>query len=586
MNTNQRLASAVAAALLVGAGLPAHAFETIEFGNGAKLETRLNATYTLSDRMQDRNSVIAKSSGINDGDNNFDKGALTSNRLALLFDGKLSRPMENGDDLGLVLSASTFYDDVYHRKNDNDPGSGLPDAHYNPNGVNKAPPFNEFTKDAKYYHGGYSRLLDAYAYTLYDIDGHRLSARLGRQVVSWGEALFFPSISLAQGPADGTKTGIPGTETKDQLLPEDQVSFSFELNPAWSLLAQWQFNFHETLAPAPGSYLNSSDAVGPGGNCLGPWVNLPSVVIPAYHVNFAGYTGCSFGKRGADIMPSDTGQWGVGTRYRITDTTEVGLYYLNYSDRTPVPEINAFTPGVPIPPALQPSFHITQIGNGSYRVRYFDNVKLIGATVSTSLGVVSMAGEVSYKQGAPVLVNTIVNPATGATIPNPTRGDILQVNVNAFANLGRTPLAPMTVLIAEISDVNITSVDAARAPGVESLPPAFQAYYQPTKDRSFRTTNAVAFSGVATLSYPNLFEGWDLDLAGSYLAQLNGRTLVGGVGGQGDQRYSLGFTFTRLSRLSMGLTYLGFFGGANTDLREFRPLTDRGQLSFVGKYSF
>lgn len=580
MNTNRRLSPVGVAVLLACAGQSAQAFETIEFQNGARLETRINTTYTLSTRVEDREDLLARNTGGNDGNNNFDQWALSSNRLALLFDGKLSKALAvSGTEIGAVLSASYFYDDAYQGRNDNDPGSGRPDANYNPNGVNKEPPFNEFTSGAERYHGGYARLLDAYVYGLFDVGGRRLSTRLGRHVVSWGEALFFPGISLAQGPADGTKTGIPGTEVKDQLLPEDQVSFSLELTPDWSLLGHWQFQFQETLAPAPGSYLNTSDAVGPGGVCLGPWVSLPAVPTV-----FGGYTGCSFGKRGDDILPSDTGQWGLGTRYRITAATEVGLYYLNYSDRTPVPEINAFTPGTPVPAF----FNIpgNQIGNGSYRVRYFEDVKLIGATASTSLGIVTVAGEISYKDGAPVLVNTVVNPATGATIPNPTEADVTQVNVNAFFNFGRTRIAPMTVLVAEVAWVDIGSIEARKAPGVENLPPPQQAFFQASDDPSFDTDQAWAASATGSLTYPNLFEGWDLGVAVAYSQQLSGRTLVGGVGGEGDRRFSVGFTFTRLSNLQLGLTYLGFAGGANIGLKDFKALTDRDQLSLTAKYSF
>ncbi len=581
MNTSKRLTPLAVAVILACAGYPANAFETLEFANGMRLETRINTTYTLSGRLEGRDKLLAAAAGSNDGNNNFDNGDLTSNRLALLLDAKLNRPTDDGRDLGLVFSASTFYDDIYQRSNANNPGSGLPNASYNPNAVNKPPPFDEFTNGAERYHGGYGRVLDAYAYAAFDLGESRLTTRLGRQVVSWGEALFFPGISLAQAPADGTKTGIPGTETKDQLLPEDQVSVSLEATQNWTLLAHWQFGFQETIAPAPGSYLNSSDAVGPGGRCLGPWVNLPAV--PGL---FAGYEGCSFGIRGEDIKPSDTGQWGVGTRYRVTDATELGLYYLNFSDRTPVPEINAFTPGVSIPPALQPAFGIRQIGNGSYNVHYFEDVKLIGATASTSLGVVSVAGEISYKDGAPVLVDTVVNPATGAVIPNPTAGKVTQVNVNAFANLGRTRLSPQTLFLAEVSYIDIGSVDARKAPGVENLPPPQQAFFPASKTLSFDTSNAWAFSTSAALGYPNLFEGWDLNVALAYSGQIQGRTLIGGVGGEGDQRFSVGFNFVRMSNLSLGLTYLGFLGDADITLKEFRPLVDRDQLSFVAKYSF
>ncbi|MDB5732838.1 MAG: PduX [Variovorax sp.] len=561
---------ALASALLCAAGA-ASAAEPIEFGDGYTLDWRLSTTYTLSQRMKNPDPKLAAATGSNDGDNNFKKGALTANRASALFEGKISKGVS-----GFVLSGSTFYDDVYHRTNDNNPAAN------NPNGVNHPPPFNEFTEEARRYHGGYSRILDAYGYTTFDLGESRTATvRLGRHVVNWGEATFFPNIALAQGPFDGTKTGIPGTETKDAVLPEDQVSASIVMTPRWTLLGQAQLGFHPTLAPAPGSFLNSSDAIGPGGSCLGPYSTIPT--IPRL---FGGFSGCSFGVRGPDIEPKKTGQWGVGTRYRVSDETEAGLYYLNYSDRTPIPEINAFTRGVAIPAALQPAFGgISQIGNGSYNVRYFDDIKLLGTTVSTVLGNVAVSGELTYRQGAPVLVDTVVNPATGATIPNPTRANIVQANLGAFANVGRTPLADSLTLLGEISAISIGKVESRKAPGVEALGAA-AAFFPSTDQLSFQSKTAVAMSVTAVLGYPGIFEGWDLNVPISYSRQLKGRTLVGGVGGEGDARYSVGATFTKGGNFSIGLTYLGFLGKASTDLLTNRLLTDRDQLSLVMKYTF
>lgn len=304
-------AQAVAGLLLALTGAATQAGTALEFGEGYKLDWRLTGTYTNSMRMKAPNPLLASrvsNAGGNDGNANFGEGSQTANRLAANLDAKLSK-----GDSGLVISASSFYDTVYRGSNDNNP------ALSNPGGLNKPAPFNEFTPEARRFHGGYSRILDAYAYTSVDTGAvGRLTLRAGRHVVSWGEALFFPGISLAQGPADGTKTGVPGTETKDQLLPEDQVSMTLEVNPRWSLLAHAQFNWHETLAAAPGSFMSSSDSTGPGANCLGPYAAIPRV--PPL---FAGFSGCSFGLRGDDIKPSKTGQWGLGTRYRVTDRKSV-----------------------------------------------------------------------------------------------------------------------------------------------------------------------------------------------------------------------------------------------------------------------
>lgn len=573
MKFNKTLPALAAATFALGVAGQAQAGEVIEFGDGFKLDWRLTSTATVSSRIKDADPLLSSrtsnASG-NDGNNNFVKGSATARRLALNLDTKVTK-----GDSGFVFSASGFYDDVYRRTNSNNP------ALSNPGGLNKPAPFNEFTSEARRMHGGYSRVLDAYAYTAMDTGGAgRLTVRAGRHVVSWGEALFFPGISLAQGPADGTKTGVPGTETKDQLLPEDQISATLEVTSRLSLLAHAQFNWHPTLAAAPGSFLSTSDATGDGASCLGPYATIPAV-----GALFAGYNGCSFGKRGADITPPKTGQWGVGTRYRVTEETELGLYYLNYHDRTPLPEINALTAGVAIPAPLQAAFGgITQIGNGSYRIRYFEDIKLLGASFNTTFGAVVLAGEVSHKQGAPALVNAIVNPATGASIATPTRADVTQVNLNAFYNVGRTSVADSMQLLGELAYVKVGNVEARKAIGTEAYPAAYG--FTASDKLNFGTNHGLAAQGTLVLGYPGIFEGWDLSVPISLSKQLKGRTLLGGVGGEGDTRYSLGATFTYNSNFSLGVTYQGYAGSASLDVTKYRPLTDRDQFSVVAKYAF
>ncbi len=499
------VAMAIAALAMAGA---AQAGETITFENGVNLDWRFTTNYTLSQRTKSADPLLSKNGGANDGDNNFAKNALTANRISELFEGKVSK-----GDSGFVLSGSTFYDDVYHRSNDN---TGL---------VNKPGAVNQFSDETKRYHGGYSRILDAYAYTSFELGASsRATVRLGRQAVNWGESVYFPNIAQAQGPFDGTKTGIPGTETKDVILPEDQLMASIELTPRLTLLGQYQYGFHSTIAPASGSFLNASDGVGPGGTCLQPYVNNK----------------CSFGLRGNDILPSKTGQWGIGTRYRVTDQTEAGLYYLNYNDRTPLP--------------------ITSLATSSYQVRYFDKVKLVGGTVSTRVtNNTSGYGELTYRDGVPVLIGALGTP---------TRAKATQLNLGTFTNFGRTPFAESVNLLGEIVAVK------------------YRGYDGPESGLTFKTDSGVAFSGTLVLGYPGIFEGWDLTVPISYSQQLSGRTLLGSVGGKGDKRYSVGASFVRRGNLSLGLTYLGYAGGASLDATDNRLLADRDQLSFNMKYSF
>ena len=503
---------ALAAALLCGAGA-AVAGEPIEFGDGYKFEWRVNTNYTLAQRLKSIDPLLSSArtnANGNDGDNNFAKHALTANRLSALFESKLSKGQS-----GLVLSASTFYDDVYHRSNDN-PGIS----------VNKPGRVNEFSDQAKRYHGGYSRILDAYAYTAFDFgDDKRATVRVGRHVVNWGESTFFANIAAAQGPFDGTKAGIPGTETKDAVLPEDQISAAIELSPKLTLLGQAQFGYHETIVSAPGAFLSNSDIVGPGASCFGP---------------YNGGNTCLGLQRQGDIKPGKTGQWGIGTRYRVTDETEAGLYFLNYNDRNP-------------------SLLFQSPTARSYQIKYFDDIKLLGGTISTTIGKSSVYGEASYRKGTPLLDGR----------GTPKRANATQINVGTFSNLPRSALADSITVLTEVVAVKYSGYDG------------------PKSGLSFKTDHGLAFSGTLVLGYPGIFEGWDLTVPLSYQQQLSGRTLIGSFGGgEGDKRYSLGATFVRKGNMSVNVTYLGYLSNASLDPIRNHQLTDRDQLLMNLKYSF
>ena len=539
MRLHNKMKPVALAVIGMGVMAPAMAFDAIQFDNGAVLESRVTATYTLSTRLEDRDPVLSGTNNAsgNDGNNNFDKGSLTSNRLSLLFDTHFKK-----GNSGFILSASTFYDDVYHGSNDND-GTSFP------NKIGGAA--DRFTSDAKRYHGGYSRILDAYGYTSFNVgEQGRATVRLGRHVVSWGETLFIPGISGAQGPADGTKAGVPGTEVKDQLLPEDQISALYEVNDKLSLMAHAQYGWHKTLVNAPGSFMSSSDLVGPGAVCA---TAGPTCFVP----------------RGDDEKPGKTGQWGVGAKYRVTDETEVGLIYLNYHDRAPMVDID---------------YVDARLDGGSigFNHRYFEDIKMLGATLSTTFGIATLGGEISYRKDAPALVNARLGPAA---IPTATKADVLQVNVNTFVNVGRTFLAPQANFLAELAYTDVRNPEARRVPGATVISNQFGV--TPESDSLTFGSYGLAFASTLSLTYPGIIENWELGVPISYSRQLKGRTLQGNLGmGEGDHRLSVGATMTYRRNLQIGLTYLGYFGEASTDPVRNRLLTDRDQLSLVVKYTF
>lgn len=508
MKKNMKKLKPVALAALLFLGMGAvHAGETIELGDGIKFDWRLNTSYGIGVRLE---NPVAASPATNslrtDGNLNFKKGSLTANRLGAVWESKLSK-----GDSGFVLNASTFYDDVYHGRNDN-PGPT----------ISTGGQYDRFTSAAKRYGGGYSRLLDTYAYTSFNMGESRATVRVGKQVVNWGESMFFANIASAQGPSDAAKAASPGAEVKEILLPEDQISASLELTPKLSLLAHYQFGFHETLLPAVGMYTSTSNLLGPGANC-GARVGA-----------------ACFLNRGKDIRPSSSGQWGVGGRYRVTDETEVGVYYLDYNDRTPSVVVNP---------------------DRTYQVRYFDDVKMLGTTVSTTFGKFSAFGEASYRKGTAVL------NGSGVAV----RGNVVQGNMGGIYNIGRTGIADDMSLAAELSGSRVLSV--ADGSSVDNL--------------SFKTRNSLVAAATLTLGYPGVVEGWDLTVPISYQSQLRGRSLVGTFGGgQSDSRLSIGATFVRKSNFSINVAYINYLGNPSGDSLRARPLADRDQLSMTMKYSF
>jgi hypothetical protein len=82
--------------------------------------------------------------------------------------GALGEMILRKDNYGAVVRGSTFYDDVYHRENDNDSPAR-----------STRPRNDEFTSDTRYYSGGRTRLLDAYVFSGWRFDNTMLDVRPG-----------------------------------------------------------------------------------------------------------------------------------------------------------------------------------------------------------------------------------------------------------------------------------------------------------------------------------------------------------------------------------------------------------------------
>ncbi|RWU18224.1 hypothetical protein DM813_26600 [Pseudomonas alkylphenolica] len=539
-----RVSSLAAAIALVST--PVWAGDTIEFDNGLTMDWSVTTSYGIGVRTGSQSDRLLGNANADDADRNFDRGSLTTNRV-----GALGELILRKDNYGAVVRGSTFYDDVYHKDNDND----------SPRTVNKEGRNDEFTSDTKYYSGGRTRLLDAYVFGGWRFDNATmLDVKAGRHIESWGESLYYPGVNGVQNPSDAVKASQPGVEVKEVLLPVGQFSGVYRINPSLSFGAYVQYEWKGTELPPVGSYLSGSDVVGPGREFI--YANGQKVLY-----------------RGTD-EPSDGGQWGVQVRYRPVPALELSLFHVNYHDKNPATALIGYDP-VAVGGGLN-----AMVMNG-YRIKYFEDIKLTGISASTKIGDVQVGGEWSYRDGAPVMVNT----ALGAV---PAKGKGQQMQLSAMRILGDRPWAQQTTLTAEVIRVQVDSVESASAapnlqglnliPQVAPLVASSDDYTYKTS-AGWRTKSSSAYTVGASFSYPGVFQGWDLEVPLSFSNVFSGSTpMAGSISGvAGDRRLSVGTTFKYLGNLETSLKYIAYLGEADPIKR---PFADRDYATFSMKYSF
>lgn len=542
-----QIASLAAAIALASA--PVWAGETFEFDNGTTIDWSLTTSYGLGVRLENQDRDLLTRNA-DDGDRNFDKGGLTTNRV-----GALAEMILRKDNYGAVVRASTFYDDVYHQSNDND----------SPLTVNKFGDHDEFTGSTKHFSGGRSRFLDAYVFSGWRFDNNSmLDMKAGRHVESWGESLFYPGVSGAQNPVDAVKATQPGVEVKEIFLPTGQVSATYRFNPKVTFGAYVQYEWKGNELPPVGSYLSTTDVVGPGAEFI------------------YGAGGSKIHKKSRD-EPRDDGQWGVQVRYRPVPAVELSLFHVNYHDKNPATAMVDYSV-IPLGPNM---FAGRPDG---YREIFFEDIKLTGMSASTKFGDVQVGAEWSYRDGVPVQVLTGLGPT-------PARGKGQQFQLSAIRILGDRPWANQTVLTGEIVHVRVDSVEATSAApnllalGNSLVVPQLSSGAQPSDNFTYKTAtgwkteSATHYTVGANFSYPGVFQGWDLDVPVRFVHAIQGAApMIGSFSGvQGDRRFSVGTTFKYLGNLEVALNYVGFLGEADPVKRQ---LADRDYASLAMKYSF
>jgi Protein of unknown function (DUF1302) len=536
---------AVAAALALPAA--SHAFD-IELPAESELKFRLDLTpkYSAAYRLNDPSAALTRfdvavdpgTVNEDDGDHNFKKG-LISSRFDLLAELDLTGP-----SYGARVSGSGWRDSVYLR------GSSYAGTPIYAGGVpigattstsnnfsGQAP--NEFLPDTVRQHGRGGELLDAFVYAKGDIAGMKGTVRLGRHTLQWGESLFFGQngIANAQGPVDVAKiVSVPGWQFKEVLLPVEQVSGSLQVAEGVSLGAYLQLKWRPSKIPGVGSYFSNQDYVGTGTVNFGLDANGAPILL-------------AYDKR-KDLEPRDSGQGGLQLRFSPTGSDfEFGFYAAQYHDKTPAVPVFDFV-------------------NGNVHLAYAEDVRTVGASVTSSVGQLNWAAEASVRWNAPLTsdpavlgLGPVITCGTSDADPCFAVGRTAHLQVSGIYVLQPGPLWGGGAVVGELAynrtlkvTKDIFAAADGASQGIGGLDPN-------------TTRGAYAFRMIFEPQYFQVLPGLDLSVPVGVGYNFGGRSsaifnYAGGASDAGD--YSIGLKGTYQNDWKLALTYTDYFGTAKT----------------------
>lgn len=536
---NGRLVAAVAAAaaLLASGGAAAVAIDTGNSDVTVSWDNTLK--YSAAWRVRDVKSSVADNSigpqaNTNDGDLNFGKG-LISNRLDLLSE----LEFRYKKDFGARISGAAWYDDVYNRGNDN-PGA-LGGALVN----SRTAGYDEFTRDTARLHGRKVELMDAFVYGNFAAGDSAVNVKGGRFTQLYGESLFFGSngIAGAQTPLDLIKAlSVPNSQFKEIARPVGQVSTLVQLSPTVAIGAYYQLEWRKSRLPAAGSYFSFADFVDEGGESL---ILGPGAVV----------------FRGRDIEPRNSGQGGFQAKFKSGDF-EYGLYAAQYHDK--MPQFYA-----------RPGVNVRAGSIGDYVQVFAENIRTVGASISTLIGETNVAAELSFRDNMPLVAsgNAVIAgaDANGKNRNAYPTGKTMHLNVSAISVMGASALWEGASFLGEFAFNRRLSV----SDNASQLDP-------------LATKDASAIQFIFQPEYFQVLPGIDLQVPIGMSYGISGRSSVNGALFPAEQggNVSIGVKGDYQKTWQAGLNYTHYIGSAGSVVRYGTAVPELSYQNFHGDRDF
>ncbi|UVM54051.1 DUF1302 domain-containing protein [Pseudomonas sp. B21-012] len=447
------------------------------------------------------------------------------------------------------------------------------------------------------------QVLDAYLWKDFELAGHPLSFKFGKQVLSWGEALLIQNGINVINPLDITAFNRPGVEIKEGQLPVEMLSFSFGVSDTLNLEGFYQYNWRPSVLDGCGTFFAGSDVIQPG---CGPL--YLGQVLTDQQMQASGLYASARGNE----SPSDNGQFGFALRQMLPalNDAEAALYFINYHSRLPYLTLDARNTALP--------GNFPGGGQGpSYAAAFPENIRLYGLSIN---GVepnsgISLAAELSYRPNMPLSFNApdvttaVVSGAAGNSwvqLPegfNIRAGDRLdgwerkgvwQLTSSATQAIDNVLGATRLSLFGEVGVVHIDGLGDERlgrnaafgrsAPrnGSACNSVASGVTNRYCTDKGFATDWSWGYRLRASLEYSDVLPGVNLIPAVNWRHDVEGYSYDPlGPFQEGQQALGLSLTANYLNDYSVELAYNSFFGS-----NHYSTLDDRDFASVSFKVDF
>lgn len=579
----------------------------------------------------------------NDGNRNFDPGLVSQ---VFKLTSELTMEYQN---YGGFMRGTALYDtelmnhnsDYYSNNDPSQPSQSYPhDSH--------------FGNDAQQISGQDAKILDAYLWADWDVAGMPLNVKAGKQVFNWGEALFVRDGINTSNPVDASAFRLPGSEIKEVLIPTQALGFNLGVTDDLSVEGYYQWEWTETVQDPVGTYYSNDDLFSPGGNFVynnfagtalgtGIFGGFGPTVIDLYGAGFGGlfglnnntfiYPGNSPSNQitrvatiGKDVSARDGGQWGANVKYVVEElnSTEFGLYFINYHTKEPVINSNLGDYQAKDPtPLFGPDgalyaglTTIDMLGSINAQREYVEDVRMYGFSFSTTVGENSFFGELAYRPNMPIGISTsddmlgdIVAQAAltptglgiayggtamiagkpvrlGDTLNNYERVEMYNYSLGSIQNWGPALGFDSLFSVAEIAGVSYRG-DSLQYTAYDGSNRYFSGaqnaeYLDVNNSRDNQINrNAYSYTLVAQGTWNDVFAGVNLSPNIAWKHDFEGNSHQAGSFVEGTKAYTIGLDASYQNTLEAGIAYTDFFGAGNDN-----GMRDRDNIGINVKYSF